>query len=354
MQIIRQRAYARAGLVGNPSDGYNGKTVSILVREFYATAILYEWESIELILSQDDQSRFESVDELVRDVRLHGYYGGIRLVKATVKKFVEFCTQRREQGASGYELHDRKFSIRYESNIPRQVGLAGSSAIIVATLRALMDFYQVKIPERVQPSLVLAVETDELRITAGLQDRVIQVYGGLVYMDFAKDAMENVCGFDCGQYERLDPHLLPPLYIAYAVDAGEPTEVLHNPLRERYNAGDKSVVEAMNKFASYAAEAREAIVLGDAQRLGELINANFDTRASICKLHTAHVQMIDAARSVGASAKYAGSGGAIIGTYKDDDMYDRLSRKLEALPSIKCRVFKPMVMAVTDLHFGRA
>ena len=32
MLLIRKRAYARAGLIGNPSDGYNGKTISIIIR----------------------------------------------------------------------------------------------------------------------------------------------------------------------------------------------------------------------------------------------------------------------------------------------------------------------------------
>src|SRR5216683_1495346 len=155
MLLIRKRAFARAGLVGNPSDGYHGKTISISIRNFHAEVVLYEWEDVELIPSDEDQSRFHSVGELARDVKLHGYYGGIRLVKATVKKFVEFCR------AQGYPLHDRNFSIRYHSTIPRQVGLAGSSAIIVATLRCLMDFYDVPIPREIQPSLARAVETDE-------------------------------------------------------------------------------------------------------------------------------------------------------------------------------------------------
>jgi hypothetical protein len=33
MQIIRKRACARAGFVGNPSDGYHGKTISFTIRE---------------------------------------------------------------------------------------------------------------------------------------------------------------------------------------------------------------------------------------------------------------------------------------------------------------------------------
>ena len=94
MLLIRRRAYARAGLVGNPSDGYFGKTLSLIVRNFWAEATLYEWDQLELMPSQEDHSRFESLAELVRDVRLHGYYGGIRLVKATVKKFAEYCLRR--------------------------------------------------------------------------------------------------------------------------------------------------------------------------------------------------------------------------------------------------------------------
>ena len=185
---------------------------------FWAEVTLYEWDQVELVWSEDDQSRFRSVDELVHDVQLHGYYGGIRLVQATIKKFVEYCRRR------GIPLHSRNFSVRYQRNIPRQVGLAGSSAIIVATLRCLMEFYDIAIPREVQPSLALSVETEELGIAAGLQDRVTQVYEGLVYMDFAREKMHAVERLACGVYEPLDPALLPPLYIAYNAGVSSPTE----------------------------------------------------------------------------------------------------------------------------------
>src|SRR6476661_841322 len=203
MLILRRRAYARAGLVGNPSDGYHGKTISVIVKNYFAEVVLYEWDDVELVLGEESQSSFRSIHDLVRDVKLHGYYGGIRLVKAAVKKFAEYCYRQK------IALHDRNFSVRFESTIPRQVGLAGSSAIIVATLRCLMDFYRVDIPLEVQPSLALSVETDELGITAGLQDRVVQVYEGLVFMDFAPEKMREQGGFLHGHYEPLDPGLLP-------------------------------------------------------------------------------------------------------------------------------------------------
>ncbi len=334
MLLIRKKAYARAGLIGNPSDGYHGKTLSITVGNFAAQVTLYEWDQLEIVFSEKDQTRFRSIDELARDVKLHGYYGGVRLVKATIKRFVEYCRR------NGHELHCQNFSIRYESDIPRQVGLAGSSAIIVATLRCLMEFYHVEIPRQVQPSLALSVETEELGIAAGLQDRVIQVYGGLVYMDFARERMTQQDDFRCGVYEPLDPAKLPPLYIAYSTDASEPTEVVHNHLRARYEQGDADVRQAMERFAGLTVEARQAILDGQAKRLGELIDENFDLRRTICRIPAPQVEMVERARSTGATAKFAGSGGAIIGTYPDESAFERLKSELA---TIGCSAVKPVL-----------
>jgi glucuronokinase len=332
MIIIRKRAYARAGLLGNPSDGYHGKTISLSVRNFWAEVVLYEWDSVDIVLAEDDRARFSSVYDLARDVKLHGYYGGIRLVKATIKRFVEYCQ------AKGLELHSLKFSVRYSTNIPRQVGLAGSSAIIVATLRALLEFYQVSMPLALQPSFVLAVERDELGISAGLQDRVIQVYEGLVYMDFDCSQEHIIDGYPCYAYETLDPALLPPLYLAYHASMSEPTEVFHNDIRGRFNRGEASVVSAMLHFAQIAERGRAALLAGDAAELNALIDENFDTRRSIYNLPPWQVQMIETARRCGASAKFAGSGGAIIGCYQDETMFEALK---QALGEIGSRTIRP-------------
>jgi glucuronokinase len=332
MFLTRKRAYARAGLLGNPSDGYNGKTISFSIRNYWAEVVLYEWESVEIVLADDDRAKFDSVGELARDVRLHGYYGGIRLIKATIKRFVEHCEAR------GLALHDRNFSVRYHTTIPRQVGLAGSSAIIVATLRCLMEFYRIDIPIEAQPTFVLRVEQEELGITVGLQDRVIQVYEGLVYMDFDPGQERLVDGLPCYKYEPLEPALLPPLFVAHHQTLGEPTEIFHNNIRERFRQRDQAVVDAMGCLAAFAAQGREAILARDAGRLARLIDANFDARRSIYRLPPWQVEMVDTARACGASAKFAGSGGAIVGTYDTEATFQILSRRLAAIGS---RTIKP-------------
>src|SRR5215217_3036040 len=89
--IIITHAYARAGLVGNPSDGYFGKTISFSIRNFKATVKLWESPHFEIVPSHGDFAKFDTVSSFIRDVRLNGYYGGLRLMKATVKKFHDYC-----------------------------------------------------------------------------------------------------------------------------------------------------------------------------------------------------------------------------------------------------------------------
>jgi glucuronokinase len=55
--------------------------------------------------------------------------------------------------------------------------------------------------------------------------------------------------------------------------------------------------------------------------------------------------MVKVARSAGASAKFAGSGGAIVGTYEDEAQFERLC---EALAEIGCRTLKPAIVENDD------
>jgi len=331
MRRIETHAFARAGLVGNPSDGYFGKTISLSIRDFAARIVIYDWPTLEILPSADDHVRFDSLAELAEDVRRNGYYGALRLVTAALKKFHDYTVEHK------ITLPQRNFTIRYETDVPRQVGLAGSSAIITATFRALMRFYGVEIPLEILPNWVLATERDELRIMAGLQDRVAQAYEGLVYMDFDHVKMERD-GF--GTYQPLDISLLPPLYLAYQVQLSEESGVVHNNLRERWDHGDKDVVAAMREFAALTDRFRAALLAGQHNEIARVIDANFDLRCKIMNVSPGHVQMVETARACGASAHFAGSGGAIIGTYPNTQTYNCLQRELTQLG---CRVLQPKI-----------
>ncbi len=330
--IIRTKAYPRAGLVGNPSDGFFGKTISFVFTNFAAEVELYESPELEILPNVKDRSIFLGIDELVNDVQLHGYYGGIRLLKAAIKRFHDYCRE------NDIELHDRNFTIRYHSNIPHGVGLAGSSAIITACLRAIMSFYGVTIPKYTQANLILSAERDELHIPAGLQDRVVQVYEGLVYMDFNRETFEKQ-GY--GNYEQLSVKLLPKLYIAYREDLSKVSGKVHGDIKGRFDSGEPLVVNAMHFWAGLTDKVKQALVKGDTDKLGGLIDANFNRRVKVYRINDRNREMVEAARSVGASAKFTGSGGAIVGTYKDEAMFKALKKKLA---SLNIKTLKPRIV----------
>ena len=209
------------------------------------------------------------------------------------------------------------------------MGLGGSSAIIRAVLAALMKFYgltEKEIPKPIQPNIILEAETGELDISAGPQDRVVVVYGGLVHMDFTKEAYDRNNGSH-GDYEKLDPGLLPPLFIAYKKELSKSSGAVHNIMRYRASVEhDQKVLEAMRRKAELVDKAKTLLLGGQKEALGPVLSEDFDLRKSVYNISPANLKIIEIARNAGAHAKQTGSGGAAIGTYRDEDQFLELER----------------------------
>ena len=331
MSIVT-RAHARAGLLGNPSDGYFGKIIAISVKNFTARAFIRESEEIRIEPARGDVPVYANARDLIEKISLYGYYGGTRLIQAAARLFFDYCSK------NAVRLADKNFAIGYDSDIPRQVGLGGSSAIIVAAMRGLMRFYEVEIPLEILPTLVLQAELGELGINAGFMDRVTQVFEGCVYMDLDKRLIE---GRGYGEYERLDAGRLPPLYLAYKPQLGKVSGHLLNEIRVAYDRGDPEVIETLRKIAGTAGRGREDFERGDFRRWPALMNESFDLRSRIMKISDANLALVRTARACGASANYAGSGGSIVGIYDGEAMFESLATGLGSLGAV---VLKPQVV----------
>lgn len=277
------RAFARAGLLGNPSDVYGGKAIAFTFREFLAEVSVEPAE--RLVLPADPDAA--------------------RLLRAALGRLPEAALERLAAGTSGEPL----LAVRFHTNIPRQVGLAGSSAIVVAALRAACAACDVEIHPAELAEWALAAEAEDLGIVAGPMDRVVQAYGGLVHMDFRPPRGPH-------SYRRLDPGLLPPLFVAWDPEPGEPSGVPHARVRERWLAGDPAVREAMAVFPRLVDEGLRCLEGGDVAGLQRLVDRNFDTRASIWPLRERDLAMVRIGRAEGAAVKFCGSGGAVLGVLR--------------------------------------
>jgi glucuronokinase len=142
-------------------------------------------------------------------------------------------------------------------------------------------------------------------------------------------------------YEPLNPPKLPPLYVAYDPARAEVSDIPHRNLRDLFNRGDPMVLAAMKRFREITDIGRESLLNGDWETLSRVMDENFDIRRTIMNIAPENLRMVQVARSTGASAKFAGSGGAIVGLYKDGRQYQQLS---DALAEIRCTVLRPLIV----------
>lgn len=291
---------ARAALAGNPSDGYGGAVFALPVGQYRATTTVERIRSgWELVDELSGRIRFEEWSEVERSTAEVEADSAHSLVLATLASVI---------GRSGTLP---SVSIAVDTSIPLSVGLAGSSAIVIATLRALMRLTDDALQRDELASMAWSIEVERLGITAGLQDRVVQTYGQPVLMQFGTDSARTVLGRPAGTYDVIAPGTDMTLLVAHRAGLSEPSQVVHGDLRRRHDDGDARVVEAMDELAGLAAGAADAFASGDVAALGAAMDGTFDLRASMIDLARGHVEMIEAARSAGAHANYSGSGGAI-------------------------------------------
>ena len=96
---IKTKSYARIGLMGNPSDGYFGKTISCAITNYCAEVTLQESTTLQIVPNSElDPTQFSSLLELNQ--------------LAKRKKFKDYCDQHK------IDLADKNFTISYETDIP--------------------------------------------------------------------------------------------------------------------------------------------------------------------------------------------------------------------------------------------
>jgi len=164
-------------------------------------------------------------------------------------------------------------------------------------------------------------------------------------MDFGKELIETQ---EHGNYEYIDSQLLPNLFLAYTKHSSGESGRFHNPIRFRFEQGDKEVIDAMKTFADYAQKARDALLKKDYESLGFLMSCNFNLRHRLygdAAIGADNLKMIQIARDYSCPAKFCGSGGAIVGTFQTEEQFESLQRclKNEGFECIGVVVDMPLV-----------
>jgi galactokinase/mevalonate kinase-like predicted kinase len=198
----------------------------------------------------------------------------------------------------------------YESEIPLRSGLAGSTALLVALVKALLA-WQDQYPDAYRlAEQSRYIELNYLRVACGYQDAYMATFGGLNYMDFrGKQFYREAEAELFATIEPLAPYVSDlPLVLAHTGVQHASGEV-HKPLRERWLEGEPAIVEGYRRITDIACLGKKALLLRDWPMLGRLMNENHAIQRDLGGSGAQNERLIAAALGAGApGAKLAGAG----------------------------------------------
>jgi len=290
---VAASAPARANLIGNPSDLYGGAVLGCAV-PCRARVELCEAPDLELA-SGGDRVVLRHRDDLT--LRGDGF-DVARAALATVD--------------APLALRAR---IAYDSEIPFGSGLAGSTALLVALLRALAAWRGETTSPYELAERSRRTERELLGVACGWVDHYLCSFGGLRYVDLrAKEGDGAAPGEPFATVEDLAPFVpeasgLLPFVLAFTGVAHHSGSV-HAPIRARWERGDTDVVRGYERVAAIAREGKTALLRSEWSRLGALMNENHAIQRDLGGSGAPNEKLIEAALAAGAlGAKLAGAGG---------------------------------------------
>ena len=308
------RAVARAGVAGNPSDALGGAAFAVPVPELYATVELRESTRLGVRASRS-VAGWSSIAELVEHAGRYGHEGGDRLVSAAIVTLSRHLDALADQDASIADAarrrdDDEPFEAVWSTNIPRSVGLAGSSAIITAALRALGARWQVELSPQVLAALALETEAVELGVAAGWMDRAVQAHDVPTLVDTRETSI--AVGHRVPAMTPVRAGGPIELVVAWDPSGAAPSGRLHGELHDRAMAGEPLVVRTVELLAAAAVDAADAVARVDLDALAAAVDATCRLRDSLGALDRSTAALAATARTRGCAATSAGSGGAVL------------------------------------------
>ena len=286
-RVVVCSAPGRAGIIGNPTDMYGGAVLScsmgLRARVTVRTAT-------ELVLeTRDEQCRVATRRDL------HPRGDQFDLARAVLDYL---------------RLPPLACHVQYDSEIPMRSGMAGSTALLVALLKALsvwqgekMNLY--RLAERAR-----YVELNYLKVVCGYQDAYMCTFGGLNYMDFGGKQFYRQAESELfATVESLGVHVSGLPFVLGFTGVQHASSAVHKPLRERWLDGEPAVVAGYKRITEIARMGKKAMILEDWPMLGRLMNDNHAIQRGLGGSGESNERLIQAALEAGAlGAKLAGAG----------------------------------------------
>jgi galactokinase/mevalonate kinase-like predicted kinase len=278
---VRCTVPARAALLGNPTDIYGGQVLACTV-SLRAVVEIYAADESDLVFGQERVPILSRRDlEQVGD-RFDLLRAALRLVSA-----------------------EQNCRLVAKTEIPETAGLAGSAALILATLGAIHAFTNKSIELLSMIKMARSLEMDALYNFCGWNDFVACAVGGVNLIDY----------FDSNDVEprpKITPIVFNPSDVSFLVGTTGGTHrsgLRNSDLKARWEEGDALVRSSYGSLMNLATKGVDALQRRDWRGFGKMMSENFVIQYRLGSASAIEQSLVERANSLGAfGAKLCGAG----------------------------------------------
>lgn len=320
--IIRSKAPLRLGLAGGGtdvapySDLYGGAIMNATVNMHAYATIIPRNDGKIVINSFEDRKSFEFAS--FKSLKINGkldLHKGVynRVVKDFVRKPLAF-------------------ELTTFVDAPPGSGLGTSSTLVVTILGAFTEWLKLPLGEYDIARLAYEIERVDLAMAGGKQDQYAATFGGVNYMEFFKDdkVIVNPLRIRNTYLNELSYSLIlfytETSRLSSKIIEQQASNVLHNNVES---------IEAMHQLKHQAAMMKEALLKGDLDEIGRILDFGWHYKKLMAEdITNPQLDLIyETAKNAGASGgkiSGAGGGGFMI-FYCPDNTRTKVSQALEQL-----------------------
>ena len=297
--VIRSKAPLRLGLAGGGSDVspysdiYGGLVLNATIN-MYAYCSIEETDSdkIEIIATELQQEYCYPVAEnLPID-------GNLDLHKGVYNRVVK-----------DYGARPRSFRITTYSDAPAGSGLGSSSTMVVAILKAFVEWLNLPMGDYEIANLAYKIEREDLALSGGKQDQYAAAFGGFNYMEFLSD---NHVIVNPLRIKRWIIDELESSMVLYYTGASRSSAKIIDEQKKNTSSGNTVAIEAMHRIKQSAKDMKDVLLRGDIQGFAKILGKAWEDKKKMATSITNPMiqQVMDVAMEAGAIAgKVSGAGG---------------------------------------------
>ena len=297
--IYRSKAPLRIGLAGGGTDVspycdlYGGAILNATL-SLYAYATIEVIKEQKIILNSADQGKeliFEKADMLPVD-------GELDLLKGVYNRVRE-----------DFGVNVPGFKLTTYVDAPPGSGLGTSSTLVVAIVGAFAEWLSLPMGEYDMAHYAYRIERQDLNLAGGRQDQYAATFGGVNFMEFYEGdkVLVNPLRIKREYLYELEHNLL----LFYTSTSRESARIIEKQAKN-VDEKNKSAIEAMHQLKVQAQLMKEALLKGDLDEIGEILDFGFRQKRKMAEgISTDWIEEIytEAKKAGATGGKISGAGG---------------------------------------------